>query len=73
MRILSGAIVVLAGAVVFGAAILGQEVCRAAKTYADAAPAWGFVVGLVLALVGFLIMAARTYPRDDYRPPDRPA
>jgi len=72
MRTLSGAIVILAGAIVFGAAIVGQEMCQASKYNPDAAPGFGFFFGIVLWLTGIVMMVVRTYPYEDRRPPDRP-
>ena len=71
MRTLSGAIIILAGAIVFGAAIVGQEVCQASKNNPDAAPGFGFFFGIVLWLTGVVMTVAR-YPYEDRRPPDRP-
>ncbi len=72
MRMLSGALVIVAGAIVFGAAIIGQELCQATGHYADAAAGFGFFFAVALWVLGIMIMAARIPDRGLDRPPAPP-
>jgi hypothetical protein len=59
MKIIGGAIVVLAGALLFSAGILGQEIPQAAGRFPAGGYGFGFLVGTILMIIGFVIMAAR--------------
>lgn len=54
MKVLSGAIVALAGAVVLSAAVLGTAVCRAADRDVDVG--LGYFAGIVLFTVAALML-----------------
>lgn len=57
MKVLSGAIVTLAGAVVLGAAVLGTEVSHAAGRMSGAGASAGSFAGIVLLILGAFMLA----------------
>jgi hypothetical protein len=68
---LSGVILVLAGAPLFGAGALGYEVCMAMGRYPDWPAGWCMLLGVVVGgILGFGTMIVAAYRRDDRSPPD---
>lgn len=57
MKVLSGAVVTLAGAIVLAAAVLGTEVSHAAGRAGGAGASAGNFAGIVLLIVGAFMLA----------------
>ena len=66
MKALAGAIIVLAGSIIFAAAVLGAQVSQAGRIQGAAATG-GVLAGSTLAVVGLIVLV--TGMRDVDRPP----
>ena len=62
MRRQNGAILILAGAILLSAGILGEQICQAANRYPSGSVAVGYVGGVGLALIGLIMMVLRDRP-----------
>jgi hypothetical protein len=56
MKMLSGAIMLLAGALVFGAAIIAHGLCEAANRNISSGASFGYFLGGVGGFLGFILM-----------------
>ncbi len=56
MKTLSGAIVLLAAAVIFGASIIGHGLAVTADRYPWGMPTAGICVAIVMGLIGFYLL-----------------
>ena len=61
MKAISGAIIILAGAILFGAGAIAESIITAASTY-SAAGRSAMVGGGIVGVVGILVLVARERP-----------
>jgi hypothetical protein len=66
---MSGAVLVLAGSILFGSGVVGQEVCIAANRFPDWPPGTGMFIGITVGILGIGTLLVATARGSDLRTP----